>query len=177
MPVESVFRTTNPTDSPFQSHIQTRAIVFPVEFQFNHAQFHALRSALQSEGEISFYLIYTEKLLLDRRARVHLLPVDATNTYYNLTAEHLATALLSTRCTWGVLCSSESFALIGGATSFINVFFETLGQTRAEHAREFLEAWKMERDAIGAKIDWIPQLLLHIYGEEEARELLAEARF
>src|SRR5262249_7335187 len=97
-----VFAGSDPFGTPFVAQVESRAILFPVRYRFDEAQFFALSSAAAAMGESTAFLQWTE----DTRAGVFELPLEYP-IYKRLmgVGGALENRLCSTRGSWGLLFS------------------------------------------------------------------------
>ena len=65
--------------------------------------------------------------------------------------------------------------MVGGPHAFLETLYAHLPLPPDTQIREFLATWKDYRERWSSKIDWLPRLLTHLYGEERAQRLLTDA--
>ncbi|ELS31457.1 MULTISPECIES: hypothetical protein [Pseudanabaena] len=80
---------------------------------------------------------------------------------------------LSPSGAWGLHENMEGFSFLGGSQSFINSIRQACPEIDDQFF-EFLTAWKSLDYATDD--NWLPEILLRIFGDERAKELLEEAR-
>jgi len=70
--------------------------------------------------------------------------------------------------------SHERHAVLGGPAEFVQVVTQELPKLPSQ-VENFLATWKKNQTRFGGNMDWLPRLLKHVYGDEQAQELIAKA--
>jgi hypothetical protein len=179
----AVFRTTDTFGTPFTAHVESRIILYlaltPVTTSAVVAAAAALGETTAYFSQIEDYqgpdlaAFMTTDLYGDddpeQRQRRHWLVDLSANSYPLVPDVGLSmtdTAVYSTRGTWGVLVSFESFAVAGGSRQFMDALKAALPGLD-EQAVAFCRRY--------APVEMLPTLLDHLYGPMIASRLLAEA--
>jgi hypothetical protein len=90
-------------------------------------------------------------------------------------------AMYSIKKQWGIHINGYAeYALLGGTKTFMNAFDRNRPST-LRSIEEFLSYWKKmrhqcEKDNLEAPWNWLTRLMIHVYGKEQAFELMDEAR-
>jgi hypothetical protein len=166
---------------PFQDSIEGRAFLFghaDKPFHENLIFWDTLSSAIIENGD-------TEIFCVDN---FHLYACK-----YNLLSEKLLPDLYSANeviCSlqgnWGLLFDFDGLSLLGGSIDFINKIRKSFPEIDQqinyffEYEKKEIE-WAIENklytnDPISCIPFWLTDTLIHIYGEERAKELLEDAR-
>lgn len=174
---EHVFTTGNPFESPFTSAIESRMILFPVHYVMETSLARAITKASAQLNENSFYLSVLERPTDEEHDRPYHWHVAFTELeqYRSLGYPFvLENAVYSDRGTWGLMFSHERHAVLGGPAEFVQVVTEELPKL-TEQVETFIETWKKNQKGLGSNVHWLIRLLRHAYGEETARDLLADS--
>ena len=180
MAFSAVFQSYDPFDEPFRPCINKRLVLYPISYQLDELQYAALGGAARELGESAAFITETE----GHKKGIKFKDLDhwkvdfgdyPYRTLMKLGWSHMMeNAIYSTNGSWGLLISHEDHAVLGGDENFVNAVIANLPGIELQ-LRGFLDAWKYNRDRLGSKIDWLQQLLIHVYGHEKAREFLLDA--
>ena len=185
-----IFATDNPSASEevFTPNIVSRRILHPcygdVEPQL---LMDAIMAAAASLGDAGCY-IFVAGLVFNKPRHGYIsisefsIPrIDPeTRLGLDLSSDFF---IYSHRGKWGVALSSAHYGLLGGSPEFIEVVRAVFPELD-EQVYEFLQYWREEKDDalrrgrpdyISPLGNWLPQLLTHVYGAEEAEKLLRSA--
>lgn len=171
----SVFRSADPFDEPIAPSVSHRAILYPVSYDLEPHEFGAIALAAQTVGDNSFYFSVTERPMATEQDRPYhwLIPFEELSGYRSLGYPFvLENAFYSPNGHWGVLISHEQHAVVAGSKQFLDTLFTHLPVSAELQIQEFLSTWKDNHTRLGSKIDWLPRLLRHVYGVEQAELLL-----
>jgi len=175
----SIFQSDDPFDEPMRPTIHPRAILYPVAYELEPVKLQAVVAAAQVVGDIGFYLSVTERPPVSDQNRPYhwFIPLEDPGLYYSLNGYQfvLENAIYSPKGRWGMIISHEQHAIVGGCDPFLNTLFAHLSVSEAEQVNAFLSNWRDNYNRFGSKIDWLPRLMTHAYGVEEAQRLLMEA--
>ena len=81
-------------------------------------------------------------------------------------------AIYSINGTWGIICSYDGHAIIGGPKKMIDNIINVIPDMDTRLV-EFLELWKYyHKKNNKVNLYWIPKMLTHIYGKIFTRKLL-----
>jgi hypothetical protein len=161
---ESIFHITENILYPFTKKIEASAFLYT--YDVNYQVFgNVLRDEILKLGDNYIYDIF----VLDESC-------STTKLQYGEDCEmgdSGYTATFSASGTWGLYQYMEGIAFLGGSQSFINAIRQSFPEMDRQFSN-FLECWKDMN--YYADNSWLPELLLQIYGEEKAKELLEEAQ-
>lgn len=184
-----VFTGTSLERSVFQPGIEARMLLFPTLFQVLEVdQYRAVFAAARALGEREAYIatyVYNRHGP-DRFENWLAIDLDDADAYHRewpdeVSWEH---AVFSPLGRWGVLTRDNEEAFLGGPPAFVDTVRERLFDEARE--RLFANEDEMVRDWLGYWEDnrrpdfdpvWIPDLLEHLYGPEQARAWLAHTSF
>lgn len=97
-------------------------------------------------------------------------PGSSKGVWSQLKMYHLNYCLCSTNGTWGLFRTSEDYGFLGGSLEFIQTVKNYFPEVENEVFR-YLNQLRGEQIS-GEYINWLRQLLVHVYGQESAEELL-----
>lgn len=190
---EPVFRQIFATDNPsadegiFTPNIAIRRILHPcygdVEPQL---LMDAIIAAAANLGDAGCYILVAGLVFnKPRHCYISISEFSApridpeTRLGINLSSDYF---IYSACGKWGVALSSAHYGLLGGSPEFIEGVRAGFPELD-EQVYEFLQYWKDERDDalrrcrpdyISPIGNWLPGLLIHVYGAEKAEKLLQE---
>jgi len=172
-----VFESNDPFNNPFNPGIHHRAILYPVAYQLEMTELQAIAIAAQAVGDDGFYFSVMERS--DELEHVYpwhwYISLNSLEDYYTLSHPFvLENALYSPEGKWGIMISHEQHAVIGGSNLFLDTLIYHFPGSPEEHLEAFLDTWKANHLRVGTNIDWISNLLTHIYGVREAKRLLSQ---
>lgn len=174
---EHVFTTGNPFESPFTSAIESRMILFPVHYMMETSLARAITKASAQLNENSFYLSVLERPAAeepDRPYHWHIAFAELEQ-YRSLGYPFvLENAVYSERGTWGLMFSHERHAVLGGPSEFVQVVAQELPKL-TDQVENFIATWKKNQKRLGSNVEWLPGLLRHVYGDEQAQKLMTKA--
>ena len=174
---ERVFATGDPFESPFAPAIESRMILFPVHYMMEASLASAITKASTQLNENSFYLSVLERPAAEEHDRPYHwhIAFSELEQYrslgYPLVLEN---AVYSDRGTWGLMFSHERHGVLGGPAEFVQVVTQELPKLPSQ-VENFLATWKKNQTRFGGNMDWLPRLLKHVYGDEQAQKLMAKA--
>lgn len=170
-----VFIKTDSLGVRFRPEIDRRAILFPIPEKLDEAEWNALIYAVAAIGEDQVSLRCFQSVP-DPPTWI-LAPGEFTK-YSILTREYAfrESAVYSVNGKWGLLISPEDHAVIGGGEKFVTALIEKWPQPIAPQVREFLEHYEGRSRYNEPEPRWLPPLLDHVYGPDEAQRLLEESR-
>jgi hypothetical protein len=175
----SVFASDDPFDAPFQSQIQPRLLLYGFRWVLHEPWLDPIADGVAKLEEDGFYLTVLSTMLrgpepnIDARPYHWFVPLSEAGTYKSGFGMY-ASALCSTRATWGLISSYEDHAIIGGSSSLIDTIRRAIPDLDAR-VREFLDIWRYNHEKYNADIGWMPRMLEHTYGPETMRLLLTHA--
>jgi hypothetical protein len=187
---DMVFQSRDPFNEPLQNDIVSRAILFPSNYLFTGCpeQYEAIVAAATAINERYAYVSETEGydrgipfesgpgyhgiVDIDRISLDDLDRLTSLQGYGGISES----ALYSTKGTWGAITSHENHAVIGGTSDFMAVIADRIDLDAS--VREFLADYIREHERFGGDApSWVPRLMRHVYGDENAARYLKEAEF
>jgi hypothetical protein len=172
---QKVFTGNNAFDQPFSQEISEKVILYPVDYYLEQPFLDALVKAASIE-DIGCYLTLLQVdiqefnepiqayLKLDELIDAYIsgsMPVDLFTDY----------SLFSAKGLWGCMVSHEDHAVLGGSNLFMKVIRENIPNLDCQ-IHGWLQSYKIAKKHEFLILDWLPNLLTHIYGMDQAQELL-----
>lgn len=176
---KTVFAGNNPYDEPFQPNIKHRMLIYPfrlaLNYQFNDPWLDPVVNAIKMMGEDGFYLTAFGKPKPEDQKEPYdwYIPIKDAGNYKDLLYDR-ENAIYSVNGRWGIICSDEDHALVGGPRELIDSIIQMVPDMDFR-VNEFLEVWKYYYKRNHANIKWLPKMLFHIYEHEYAKKLLMDA--
>lgn len=170
-----VFAATDPFGQPFETAVQSRALVYPVSYLLDATEFEALIDAARFVGDdmLGVSITETNEPLDAPTARHWVLKYWEGSEYRHLgDVGVLQNAIYSPTGQWGMLLSHEQHGVIGGSRDFMRRFAARFPAFE-ESVNGFLEYWNENHRRHNADISWLEPLLAHLYGIQSARELMS----
>lgn len=175
---ERVFISGNPFDEPFADLVQARVILCQTSAEvLGCEQYEALRSAAKMIGESRAIITMVEQWSTLGFSGAGSLSLDLDWTsydeYQNPSEEiepprgpayvMVENALYSDKGTWGVMCTHETFGVIGGTIEFLDAFLENYRPKDVDY-RNFIDMWAENAKTWEYAVEkWLPKLVKHIY--------------
>jgi len=184
--LEQVFANNQPFSQPFTSHITARRIIYPCFATFDEAiPVSALVTAATQLGDQGCY-ITTELRTPDKPYHCYI-PLSELEEGYagtderNLISTRLGmhvynyyTTIFSDSGRWGIRIFEEGMGFLGGTQPFLQSL-QALVPHLDEQVLLSLKALKsLELAGLQLTIEWLPELLTHMYGEELTITMLDE---
>ena len=169
---KAVFASENPYDEPFQPNIHPRLLLYGFRYGLQEPWLGPVTAAIRSLGEEGFYLT-----LLRRTGKEPwhwYVPLSEAALYVSEIFP-VENSIYSVNGKWGIICSEEDHALVGGANILIDRINAAVPDVE-DRLNWFLDAWKHYHEKNKVEIDWILPMLSHVYGPEKARDLLLSAK-
>jgi hypothetical protein len=163
-----IFPIGGATSCPFQDAIEARAFLFHYAdnfYSYNPMFWNALSSAVLEIGDREIFEIDTTDGFYAKYT------LDSDKPLPDLRGS--GRAICSLQGNWGILFDIEGIGLIGGSTSFINNIRKNFPEIDDQFSN-LLTAWKSS--GFTTDNEWLPDTLIHIFGETKGKELLEEAR-
>lgn len=185
---EPIFQRVFITDDPLANEIfspamKARIIFFALTEQIEIPIMDAVIASATNLGDSGCYISLTEQWDKNPANNCYIpfsefsLPeIDLPKLGMYFVSDYF---IYSSSGKWGVLVSSAHYGLLGGSQEFIEGVRGAFPELDRE-VYDFLQYWKNYRDdavSRGHKStlgDWLPVLLRHVYGAEEAENLLQE---
>ncbi|MEL4896597.1 hypothetical protein [Crocosphaera sp. Alani8] len=175
----------DPFRNPFSPNITERLILFRCEPYLEFNLIEGLITAASYLGDTHCYL-RNFSLLIDPETKI----IEPQNYYMSLSEfyeEQVGAGLnidfsfwidyiiYSPQGTWGLMISHESHGMLGGSPQFINKIREFVPNLDNQ-IQLFLQKFQsIKRHIPGARLEWLPGLLTHVYGQKKGKKLLQEA--
>ena len=188
--LREVFLNDNPFDRPFSPTISDRIVLFPIWTHLESCLIKCLVEAAKKVGDQGCYLSrlieYGDNydhcyILLSELSRFYASPSEfeqsiSVQLHMVLSPEYV---LFSEQGKWGLLVA-EHFGVLGGSYEFIEKITKGLPNLQNQ-VYDWLNWIKNERmrtanqylDGL-PKLDWLLELLTHIYGPEVSLEMMRE---
>ncbi len=180
-----IFRSADPFDEPFMEGITDRAIFYPTGYGLDANRLAAVATAARAvESPMAFFSGLEgydgtnfeqydhHRILLVSDMSFPALMKELTNAGWPSLVE---SALYAVDGSWGVLTSHEQHAVIGGPSAFLRELSEHVDLNGDGVA--FVSRWKYVHDDGHVAVEWVPNLLVHIFGEQLASELMTRVGF
>lgn len=186
--------------APFLPHIKERHLIFfPIGGDQKHNAmlenklFEAIAQASIEINSVGCYFIFAWNILdvnADEGRHFYLPTKDLkdalifSNTSnkeviwekFGFVQDSLGYCLCSVEGDWGLMKTIDDYGFLGGSSKFIQTIKSHFPGVEKE-VSDFLYDCKLcEMGGEEIDINWIKQLLNHIYGEETAKKLLEEAK-
>lgn len=175
-----VFTGTSRRRSVFEPSIGARMLLFPILFQVlevdqYRAVFAAARTLGEREAYMATYVFHGDgSNRFEDWLAVDLHDEDAYHQKWPTGLwEH---AVFSPTGQWGALTTDSEEAFVGGPVTFVEEVRVRLAVDEDEMVRDWLGYWEDHRRPDFDPV-WIPDLLEHLYGPEQARGWLAGTSF
>jgi len=184
--LNKVFVADNPFGEPFSSDITTRKIVYPIYDYPEHNLLEALIEAASKEGDMGCYLsLFWHSEGQPNHCYIpfsELIDGFASPSLGKGIAERLnmcvfpGYVLFSEQGKWGLMVSDEHHGLLGGSSEFVRIFSEYISDIDRQ-VYNFLEVMQdLKTDGSRKKLNWLLQMLSHIYGREDAVKMIEKVQ-
>lgn len=187
--LRQVFVNEDYIGKPFSSNITERRIIYEYHYELTPPLSNILINAVSTVGDRGIYwsLVWKtpeEDWQHPNHCYISLsefLPLyiekkhkDYQKIKYFFISESI---LYSPQGKWGIMFSDEGYALLGGTNKFIDLVEQGFPELDSQ-IYHFLAQLKIYKQMYPhqTNIDWIPELLAHIYGEEAAKKLLIKSQ-
>lgn len=182
--LRKVFVNDDPFDNTFSPNITERLILYRCETYLEPDLVEGLVAAASDLGDTNCYLINLFRD--DKKPNDYYLSLSELHDEYvgyscnNIPTEEgldidlwIEYVIYSAQGKWGLMVSHEHHGMLGGSSKFINKVREFVPNLD-EQVYLFLKKLKSISYSPHARLDWLPELLTHIYGQEKAEMLLKE---
>lgn len=187
--LRQVFVHDNAYEQPFAPNVPVRKVIYPCFGNFKEAvSIEALITAATEIGDTGCYISlgivesgqpshcyvplpelyegYAGKPGSDKLIGVQL----------GMYVHKIYTTIFSDRGKWGILTAEDGLALLGGTFEFITILQRYIPNLDTQ-VYLFLESLQaLKADGLQLTIEWLPELLTHVYGEETSQKLLQETQ-
>jgi hypothetical protein len=193
--LRKVFVNDDPFGEVFSDDIKARRILYRCECSIEPRLMRAIIEAALSEGDTGFY---ASSLM-----RHPIQPDDIHHSFITLSemSEQILTlpvvsegiisvslgidiilefVIYSPQSKWGLMISHERHGMLGGSINFIEVVHRNLPDLN-DHIYRWLRFFQEEKayhdrhKLYPLTLDWLPELLAHVYGLKEAEKMLRES--
>ncbi len=175
-----VIARVDPSHEFFTDAASARAILFPVPYALDQGQFEAFRQAAATVGDTDGFYLHSVERHAPRpdEPQDWWISFDDYESYVR--AVSLENVLHSASGRWGILALQSNEVVVGGLGAFTDALLDGW-PSHAEGAeiygaRRQVEAYLADLARIGRRDTverWLPSLLTHTYGSEEAARLLS----
>jgi hypothetical protein len=197
--LRKVFIGDNATEAPFAPEVEGRKLLYRYKYDLGLPLAKALASAATKIGDKECYLTvlwrpggfdsvgnwsYSKDAAGFWHWKLSLSEMVAIEDDYNPEVQSwieesdigdssgLETVIYSVHGKWGIMLNHEGFVLLGGSAEFVAHVVEALPDIDNQ-VFAFLEEMRyIKENYIQATLEWIPNLLTELYGEENAVEML-----
>ena len=176
--LRKVFLEDDPYSSTFSKTITERLIVFPCENYLESQLVEGLMAAASDLGEKNCF--FTDLWLDTDKINYYLLSLsefqeEQTGLSCNIDLDmRIMYITYSEKGTWGLMKSDECHGLLGGSARFINKVREFVPNLDNQVYLFLKKLQSLKRYNPGAKLEWVPGLFTHVYGQKTADNLLKE---
>jgi hypothetical protein len=169
---DSIFARPDPFNEPFAPDIKPRLLLYGFRYSLHDPWTSPFIESVKDLEQEGFYAsILNRPGPEDQSIPYHwYVPLSDIKDY----GERIGAAenaIYSTVGGWGIICSHEDHALIGGSEKMIDRFRLDIPDLM-DRVYEFLDVWLYYHERNRADISWIPGLLQHIYGEADAPKII-----
>lgn len=171
--LRKIFIADDPYNESFAEGIQNRKILFEhCSYEMKPPLLTAIISAASARAEIGFFVSILDRPSEDKQHQPYhwYIPFSEIHTYHSLVGP-LQNVAYSPAGSWGMMFSDEDHSLFGGLPDIIDTVQQMVPNLDRQ-VLDFLKAWEDYSYHYGSNVEWIPRLLNHVYGEEQAAELL-----
>lgn len=160
----SIFASEDPFGAPFQQRINKRLLLYKIRYGLTESDpwLIPMIKSIKTLGEKGFYVSLLGVAEEGEPAHWYV-PLDEAHLYIDVVFP-VQNAIYSVNGTWGVICSDEDHAVLGGPEVMSRIIQESVTDWEPR-IRLFLQDWKryhQQNDKI--ILDWIPRLFTHVYG-------------
>lgn len=177
--LRKVFLKNDPYSSTFSKTITERLIIFPCE---NYLETNLVEGLIAAASELGENNCFLSDLWIDpdRVNHYHLslseLCDEQIGSSYNIDwGLWIMYIIYSEKGTWGLMKSDECHGLLGGSARFINKVRKFVPNLDNQVYFFLKKLQSLKRYNPGARLEWVPELFIHVYGKETAEKLLKEA--
>lgn len=180
--LRKVFAVDNPFGEPFSSGITHRKILYPIYNYPEQNLLEALIEAASIEGDKGCYLSTFWKSegqpnhcyvpfseLVDGFATPSLGKGIEERLNMYIIPDYI---IFSEQGRWGLMVSDEHHGMLGGSSKFIQILSDYISNID-DQVYDFLREMKdLKIDGSSKKLNWLLQMLTHVYGRENAVKII-----
>jgi hypothetical protein len=172
---QSVFASEDPYGSPFQPSIKPRQLLYWFRYGLLDTEpwLIPVTNAIKAIGEKGFYLTILER---GGAEPYHwYVPLDEAHLYIDKIYP-LCNAIYSVKGLWGIICSEQDHAVVGGSEFFVDIIQKSISDWDYRITL-FLNTWKEYHEQNkDINIDWLPNFFMHIYGDKIPEVILNDPK-
>lgn len=174
-PFNSIFATVDPYGEPFRKNIQHRLFLYGFRWELHDPWISPLVETMNEVGEKGFYVTALERPAPEDQIQPYhwYIPLSEVSSYGSVVFSQ-QNAIYSTSGKWGIICSDEDHALVGGDKQLIDNILASVPDLD-DRLNQFFDAWKYYNKKNKVDIQWIVPMLSHVYGSEKAEKLIRNA--
>ena len=167
-----IFVNEDPYEAPFAAPVQHRLILFEYLYEMQPPLLDAIVQAATRYDERGFYVsIFDRPPEEEQQQPYHwYIPFSDIAGYQSLVGP-LTNVVYSTSGRWGIMGTYEHYGLLGCDATVMAAIKRVLPDLDSQ-VFEFLKHWEWNAQHFGSVVDWVPNVLKHVYGAEQAGELL-----
>lgn len=173
---DKVFTGDDAYGEPFHKEIKERQLLFPYRYQLKWEEYgpwvDPIIKTLRDFGEKGFFVSAINRpKVADQKSPYHFyVPIDEILLYGRKIYDQ-ENAVYSENGLWGIICSDEDHALIGGPRRLIDNLLSFVPNIN-DRLDDFINYWKYYEEKNQVDISWLPKVLGHIYGREKMVDIL-----
>jgi hypothetical protein len=174
---KTIFIGDNPYGEPFQARITHRLLLFPFRWRLHDPWLAPIVKTMEIMNEDGFFVSALARPLPEEQIQPYhwYVPVAEAGEYGSVIFSQ-ENAIYSVNGVWGIICSDEDHAIVGGPPLLIaNIQESVTGMDSRIY--EFMEMWNDSYQRDHVNIQWLWPMLSHIYGEENAKSILSHSDF
>jgi hypothetical protein len=178
--LRSIFTVPDPFAPKLAPDVERGVVLYPTDYRFPADMLIPLSALSQRHGETVLYIAYSEAEALQENGFGPVTTLTfplAPDVYGQVVADPLQNAHVAGGGTWGALFSNDEFAVLAGSSSFLGQFEKNLPATYDQQIASFLSDRKEDHERFGFGVDWIPPMVLAVFGTERGAQLLAATDF
>ena len=149
----SVFANENPYGEPFQPQIRPRLLLYEFQYGLSAPWLEPIVKSIRDLGEEGFFVsVLSRSRPTDNRISHWYVPLQEADRYIH-DVFPLENAIYSVSGHWGLICSTEDHAVLGGSASMIENIRAVVGDLD-DRTQYFLETWKRYHKQTGVDLGW-----------------------
>lgn len=179
---KKVFIKSDDCGQPFSCNISRRVIIYPI---FVHPKSIFLEAIIQAgsiERDVGCYLTVFWKSF--EQPNHCYIPFSQLLSFAEDSEERIEKqlnmfifptyVLFSEQGKWGLIVSDTHHGILGGSSGFIELFSKLIPDLDNQ-VYDFLEDMQdLRTDGSYKKLNWLSGMLIHVYGEKKAHQILEE---
>ena len=166
--------------SPFTPEMDSRLVIFNEMHSVDTSFLLSIISDSKGMGDTGFYFSFVEVYDYqiwypgmpndEKYLKSWFVPFDDVKDYLAQTflTNHV---IYSQQGKWGVFVSVDHFLILGGISSFVSQIISK-NPDLDQATDRFIRIWKEWNLSLGYRLEWITDLLKHVYGIDKAKKLV-----